>query len=165
MKKILVAVDFSKGTGPLVQQAAELGKELGAAVWVVHATSDALQAAYVSSPFVDFSSEYVAAPGGDVETVRELCAQEYKREHESLLHISARLREEGLDAQALLLKGDAAELILKKAGELDADIIMMGSHGHGMLRKMLVGSVTEAVLRKAPCNVLIVPFEKSVPLL
>jgi len=165
MKKILLAVDFSKGTGPLVQQAAELGRELGAMIRVVHVTSETLQAAYASSPFVDFSSEYVAAPGGDVQTAREICAQEYRREHESLLHLSARLRKEGLDAQAMLLKGNAAELILEKAGELDADIIMMGSHGHGMLHKMLLGSVAEAVLRKASCNVLIVPSKQSVPLL
>ncbi|MFA7257274.1 MAG: universal stress protein [Kiritimatiellales bacterium] len=36
-------------------------------------------------------------------------------------------------------------------------MVVMGSHGHGLLRKMLIGSVTEAVLREALCNVLIVP--------
>ncbi|MDH3345803.1 MAG: universal stress protein, partial [Kiritimatiellaceae bacterium] len=60
-------------------------------------------------------------------------------------------------AQSMLLKGDAADLILEKAEEVKADMIVMGSHGHGMLRKVLTGSVTEAVLRKASCGVLIIP--------
>jgi universal stress protein A len=62
-----------------------------------------------------------------------------------------------VDAQAMLLKGDAAGLILERAENLDIDVIVMGSQGHGILRKMLLGSVTETVLHKAFCNVLIVP--------
>ncbi|MBC8206379.1 MAG: universal stress protein [Kiritimatiellales bacterium] len=165
MKKILVAVDFSEGTGRLVNQALELGKELGGTIYVVHVTSDALQAAYESTQFYDFSSEYISASPGDVEMARTLCAEEYRREHQSLLNISARMRKDGVDARAMLLKGDAAELIVEKARELAVDMIVVGSHGHGILRKMLIGSVTEAVLRKALCSVLIVPVTKPVPVL
>ena len=165
MKKILVAVDFSEGTGRLINQAAQLGQELGGRLIIVHVTSDALQAAYESTQFYDVSTEYTGGSFGDVEMARNLCAEEYKREHRSLLNLSARMREEGVDAQAMLLKGDAAELILEKARELDVDIIMMGSHGHGLLRKMLLGSVAEAVLRKAPCSVLIVPVTEPAPVL
>lgn len=165
MKTILVAVDFSEGTGRLVTEAAELGKELGGKLSIVHVTSDALQTAYESTQFVDFASEYVSEPAGDDELARDLCAEEYRREHQSLLKISARMREDGIEAQAMLLKGDAAELILEKARELKADMILIGSHGHGLLRKMLLGSVAEAVLRKAPCSVLIVPVTNPVPVL
>lgn len=165
MKRILVAVDFSEGTGRLVHQAAELGKQLGCTLNIVHVTSDALQAAYESTQFYDAFTEYAGGSFGDVEMARTLCAEEYKKEHQALLNISARMRKEGVDAQAMLLKGDAAELILEKAGDLKVDMIIMGSHGHGMLHKMLVGSITEAVLRKAPCGVLIVPTKKSVPIL
>ena len=58
------------------------------------------------------------------------------------------------------MKGEAAELILKEAENVKADLIVMGSRGHGLLRKMLVGSVAESVLRKAACGVLIVPEER-----
>ncbi len=88
---------------------------------------------------------------------RELCADEYKREHEALINLSEKLRQTGVTAQAMLLKGDAAELILEQAENLDVDMIVMGSHGHGLLRKMLVGSVTETVLKNSLNNVLIVP--------
>ncbi|QHI70214.1 universal stress protein [Tichowtungia aerotolerans] len=157
MKKILVAVDFSKGSDRVVQQAIELGKELDGQLYMVHVTSDTLKDAYASTQFYDVASEFAAAPAGDIELARNLCAKEYKREHNALLKISSRMKEEGIRAQAMLLKGDAAGLILEKANELRIDLIVMGSHGHGLLRKVLVGSVAEGVLRKAPCGVLIVP--------
>jgi nucleotide-binding universal stress UspA family protein len=158
MKKILVAVDFSKNTEGVVEQAAKLAKGLSAKAWVIHVTSDQLQTAvYDYSPIGTFSPEFVTPPMGDIEMTRELCAEEYKREHEALLNLSTKLRKIGVNAQAMLLKGDATELILEQAENLDVDMIVMGSHGHGLLRKMLIGSVTEAVLRDALCNVLIVP--------
>ena len=158
MKKILVAVDFSKNTGKVVEQATTLAKGLKAKTWIIHVTSDQLQTAiYEGTPFYDPAAAFISAPIGDVEMARDLCAEEYKREHRTLLHLSQNLREAGVDAQAMLLKGDAAELILEQAENLDIDVIVMGSHGHGLLRKMLLGSVTETVLHKAFCSVLIVP--------
>jgi universal stress protein A len=50
--------------------------------------------------------------------------------------------------------GDAAEEILKTAQEGHCDLIVLGTHGRSGLRRLLVGSVAEAVLRKAPCPVL-----------
>lgn len=158
MKKILVAVDFSKNTEAVVEQTAKLAKGLSAKAWVIHVKSDQLLATvYDYLPLGNFPPEFVTPPMGDIEMARELCADEYKREHEALLNLSARLRAGGVNAQAMLLKGNAAELILEQAENLDVDMIVMGSHGHGLLRKMLIGSVTEAVLRDALCNVLIVP--------
>ena len=158
MKKILVAVDFSKNTGKVVEQATILAKGLMAKTWIVHVTSDQLQkAAYAGASFYDPVAAFISAPAGDVEMARDLCAEEYKQEHQTLLQLSKKLRQAGVDAQAMLLKGDAAELILEQAENLDIDMIVMGSHGHGILRKMLLGSVTEKVLHKAFCSVLIVP--------
>jgi nucleotide-binding universal stress UspA family protein len=158
MKKILAAVDFSKNTGAVIEQASKLAKGLGATVWVVHVTPDKLPPmAYEGAQFYGLGAEFINAPAGDVEMARTLCATEYKREHQALLNLSGKLKQDGVNAQGLLLKGKAAELILEQAENLDADMIVMGSHGHGMLRKLLVGSVTEAVLRNALCNVLIVP--------
>lgn len=158
MKKILVAVDFSKSTGAVIEQTAKLAKGLGAKVWVVHVTSDQLQAAaYEYLPGCEFPDGFICPPIGNIEMARELCAQEYKWEHESLLSLSEKMRRNGADCQAMLLKGDAGELILEQTENLDVDLVVMGSHGHSLLRKLLIGSVTEAVIRGALCNVLIVP--------
>lgn len=157
MKKILVAVDFSKNTETVIDQATILAKGLGAKVWIVHVTSDQLQTSFANTDFYGLGSGYTTPMAGDVEMTRELCAKEYKREHEALLNLSGQMRQAGVDAQAMLLKGTAAELLLEQAENHDVNIIVMGSHGHSLLRKMLIGSVTEAVLRKALCSVLIVP--------
>lgn len=161
MKTILAAVDFSKNTDAVLEQSANLAKALGAKLWVLHVTSAETQAiAYESAPFADYAPGFINMPG-DVQLARELSASEIKREHAQLLGMSASLREKGVDAQAILLKGDAAPLILEKAAELSAKIIVLGSHGHGLLHKALVGSVSEAVIRHADRNVLVVPSLKQ----
>jgi len=53
-------------------------------------------------------------------------------------------------------EGSAAETILKIAGEIQPDLIVLSSHGRTGLRRALLGSVAEAVVRKAPCLVLTV---------
>lgn len=157
MKQLLAAVDFSKTTDAVLEQAAKLASALDAKLWIVHVTSDETQAmAYESTQFTGYAPEFVNLPG-DVKLARDLSAEEFKREHAQLLEMSSHLRERGIDAQALLLKGDAAKLILEKAKDLQTEIILLGSHGHGLLHKALLGSVSEAVMHKAPCNVMVVP--------
>lgn len=157
MKQLLAAVDFSKNTDDVLDQAALFAKALGAKLWILHVASDETQPfAYESTQFAGYASEFMNMPG-DVQLARDLSADEIKREHKQLLGISSKLREEDIDAQAILHKGDAAELILEKADDLQAEIIIIGSHGHGLLHKALLGSVSEAVIRHARCNVMIVP--------
>jgi nucleotide-binding universal stress UspA family protein len=161
MKNLLVAVDFSKTTEAVVGQAAALAKVLGAKLWVVHVTSDETQAmAFEATQFTGYAPEFVAMPG-DVQLARDISAEEIKREHRELLGISSNLRNEGIEAQAILLKGDAARLIVEKAAEVDAAMIILGSHGHGLLHKAFLGSVSEAIMRHAKCNVLVVPAARK----
>ena len=157
MKKLLVAVDFSKGTDAILDQAAKLAKALEAKLWVVHVASDETQGmTYDVTAFSGYTSEFIDMPG-DVHLARDICAEELKREHTRLQGISSALRNDGVNAQAVLLKGNGAPMIIGKATELQADIIILGSHGHGLLHKALLGSVSQAVLRHAKCNVMVVP--------
>jgi nucleotide-binding universal stress UspA family protein len=57
-------------------------------------------------------------------------------------------------AEQRLEQGDAAPEILRVAHEIDADLIVMGTHGRTGLRRLLMGSVAEQIVRKAPCPVL-----------
>jgi nucleotide-binding universal stress UspA family protein len=59
-----------------------------------------------------------------------------------------------------LAEGDAVTEIVRTAEEIEADLIVMGTHGRTGLRHLLMGSVAERVLRQAPCPVLTVkcPF-------
>ncbi len=161
MKQLLAAIDFSKNTEAVLEQAAKLAKALEAKLWILHVASNETQAmAYEATQFTGYSPEFTSMPG-DVQLARDLNADEIKREHAQLLGISATLRENGTETQAILLKGDAAKLIIEKAEDLQAEIIILGSHGHGLLRKALLGSVSESVIRHARCNVLIVPSAKD----
>jgi nucleotide-binding universal stress UspA family protein len=157
MKKLIAAIDFSNATDGIITQASSLAAELDACLWVLHVASDESQAiAFDTTLYSDFSPDFLSIPG-DVQQVRDLTAEELRQEHAELLSVSSRLRENKIDAHAVLLKGAAAENIVEKAIELQADLIILGSHGHGMLHKALLGSVSEFVIRHAPCNVMIVP--------
>lgn len=157
MNTLMAAVDFSKTTDAVLEQASTLAKALEAKLWILHVASDETQAiAYETTQFSSFSPDFVSMPG-DVQLARDLSAEEIKREHAELIAISTNLRKAGVDAQSILLKGNASKLIVDKAIELGVGIILLGSHGHGLLHKALLGSVSESVIRHAPCNVLIVP--------
>jgi nucleotide-binding universal stress UspA family protein len=60
-------------------------------------------------------------------------------------------------ASSEVVSGEPTREILAAAKRLDADLIVMGRHGHGNLRRAVLGSVVEGVLRGAPCPVLVVP--------
>lgn len=71
-----------------------------------------------------------------------------------------------LDVQRFLLEGDPAEEIIRFAKETMCDLIVMGTHGRTGLGRLLMGSVAETVMRRAPCPVLTVkeavPFAESI---
>lgn len=60
-------------------------------------------------------------------------------------------------ANVLITQGSPASEILRVATDLSADLVVMGTHGRGGFERLILGSVTEKVLRKAPCPVLTVP--------
>jgi nucleotide-binding universal stress UspA family protein len=56
--------------------------------------------------------------------------------------------------ESTVMEGDPATMILRAAEETHSDVIVMGTHGRTAVARLLLGSVAEAVLRKAPCPVL-----------
>ncbi len=62
-----------------------------------------------------------------------------------------------LDPTVVAEAGDAAEVILDRAVAMPADLLVMGTHGRSGLNRLLLGSLTETVLHRAPCPVLTVP--------
>jgi nucleotide-binding universal stress UspA family protein len=67
-------------------------------------------------------------------------------------------------AEHRLAEGDAAAEIVRVADEIKADLVVMGTHGRTGLGRLLMGSVAEQVVRKAPCPVLTLttPFGASI---
>lgn len=66
------------------------------------------------------------------------------------------LRTAGFEVSSLVAEGDPREMIVDQAAKQRADLIVLGSHGRRGWRRMVLGSVSEAVARYAPCSVTIV---------
>jgi nucleotide-binding universal stress UspA family protein len=142
MKNILVPVDFSPITEAVIETAAALAAGMGSAIWLLH----------VAAPDPEFVG-YDAGP----QNVRDQVAGELRDEHRRIQERAAELRGRGLEVTALQVQGATAETIVREAERLQADLIVLGSHGHGALRRALLGSTSEGVLHHARCPVLILP--------
>jgi len=143
---ILVPLDFSEVTVELLDYASMLARSLQAKLWLIH----------VGSPEPDFIG-YEKSSGH----FRDQFAEELREEHLRTQQVAEKLRRSGLDATALCPQGATVEVILREAEKLNADLIVLGSHGRGAIYRALLGSVSEGVLRKSPCPVMIVPGERK----
>lgn len=68
----------------------------------------------------------------------------------------ARIAKAGFTVDSVIGKGDVREAIIDEAKQWPADLIVIGSHGAAGLRRFLLGSVAESVMRHAPCSVQVV---------
>lgn len=150
MKNILVALDFSSSTQSVVDAACRIGRIEGATLHFLH----------VVEPMPDYigydAAGVIPAPAIDPQKnfSQETAANNLEKTANSI-------KSRGLTVSAELATGIPASAIIAKAKELPASLIVMGSHGHGSLYHLLVGSVTEGVLKHTPCPVLIVPLRKD----
>jgi nucleotide-binding universal stress UspA family protein len=62
-----------------------------------------------------------------------------------------------------IVEGVPADMIVREANEWDADLVVVGSHGHGRVRRLVLGSVASAVVARAPCSVLVVRAKHLLP--
>ena len=58
---------------------------------------------------------------------------------------------------SLLLEGSEVDRILEKAEQKGVDLILMGSHGHGLLHKAIIGSISEGVIKRSKIPVMLIP--------
>jgi universal stress protein A len=65
--------------------------------------------------------------------------------------------------QYRVMEGDPATAIVNAAGQLKCELIVMGTHGRGGLQRLLMGSVAENVVRKAPCLVMTLRGDSMLP--
>jgi nucleotide-binding universal stress UspA family protein len=82
---------------------------------------------------------------------------EQQRAREQLAAWFRKAADAGMTLETVVGLGDPAATILAQAALLSADLIVLGTHGSSGVERFMVGSVTEKVLRKAPCPVLTVP--------
>ena len=142
MSTILVPVDFSDITPRVVETALQLAAAFRTRIVILN----------VAEPEPDF----VGFEPGPI-TVRQSVARDFKVEHQRLEELKKGPAAAGIEVQALHIQGPSVEKILDEATEQQASWIVMGSHGHGSLYELLVGSVTHGVMKGAKCPVVVVP--------
>ncbi len=146
MDRILLAVDFSDFTPVLLAHTGRVASALHAEVYVVH----------VEEP----DPEFVGFEVGP-QTRRDDVARHMRKHHRDIQALADELTANGVLATALLVQGPTVEKILSEAERLRADLIVMGTQGHGRLHRLLLGSVGEGVLAQARCPVLVVPVPRD----
>ena len=137
LKRILAPTDFSELSVRGVRYACELAKDVGAEVTILNVVT------------VDESGINKREMGEHKQRLDEFVAK-------NVADVSANLR-----ISKLVDAGQAYFAIIDCAENECIDLIVISSHGRSGLSRMLIGSVTDKVLRGASCPVLVVPLEKE----
>jgi nucleotide-binding universal stress UspA family protein len=146
MKTILAPIDFSGATDAVVEEAAALARAFSGRVVLL---------TIIQPPVI--AHEYAAV----MENLAEITAAGEKQAARKLAELEHKLQVDLVATESVQLLGAPIALIVEQAKKLEADYIVMGSHGHTALYDLLVGSTTHGVLMRAPCPVVIVPAAKN----
>jgi nucleotide-binding universal stress UspA family protein len=142
MKTFLVPVDFSAVSEEIVDTAVSFARSLGGKVVLLH---------IVQPPVI--TSEY-ALP---VDAVQEAMSTSEKNAVTKLAVHEETCRKAGLQTELQVRHGPPVYEIIDAATKAKADFIIMGSHGHGKIYDLLVGSTASGVIKDAHCGVIIMP--------
>jgi len=140
IRHILCPIDFSELTPPVVGWAAHLAATHGARVTLLHAY-------HLPVEFQQLEGAYL--PPEFWSSVKEEAQQGVARHAEPL-------RARGIEVDEEVREGYPASVITEAAEELGADLIVIGTHGLTGIRHLLLGSIAERVIQRAPCPVLTV---------
>jgi nucleotide-binding universal stress UspA family protein len=135
MRAIVVGFDGSPAAERALDRAAELAGE-GGRVVLLAASTQLESTGVVDEPILDSPSP--------------------EQRDAALDRGAAALRGRGVEPQVVAVDGNAADALVQAARDADADMIVVGSTGSGYVTRALLGSTAENVVRRAPCDVLVV---------
>lgn len=146
MKLIIALIDFSEVTPELIALAGKLARGMNSKLTLLH----------VAMPDPDFLEGHKQD-----EHSPDALVLDSRRPDRKLEILELELKKLGVDAASVIVHGDSlsgnpVRKIVDEVDRLSPDLVVMGSHGHGRLYEMLVGSVTNAVVRKVRRPVLLV---------
>ena len=144
MKTFLVPVDFSAVSEEIIDTAVSFARSFEGKVVLLHV---------IQPPIITSES---ALP---IEAVQETIQAGEKAAAAKLLAYAGMFHSAGLTVETIVRQGPPVYAILEEANKVKADFIIMGSHGHGKLYDLLVGSTASGVIKRASCGVIIMPPE------
>ena len=164
MKRLLVAIDFSDATTRVIDLARQLARALDAEIHLLHvkelsaaATPGTLGYGRAGMPELAPMSG-VPVPG--LDPMPQLIPESEDQKSKLALW-QTEIAQDGIKVTLHEPTGLIADEILDQADAIEADFIVMGTHGHGAMYHLLVGSATKGVLKHATRPVLLVPSPKS----
>jgi nucleotide-binding universal stress UspA family protein len=156
MKKVLIALDFDPTAQKVAETGYSLAKSLNAEVILLHVIKD-------SANYATPGHSTIMGYSGFVDVSPTVLQSSDGLKNASLQYLDKTKQHLGdKTIQTLVKEGDFAETILKSTEELHADIIVLGSHSQKWLENILMGSVTENVMRNSSIPLLIVPTKSIV---
>jgi nucleotide-binding universal stress UspA family protein len=165
MKRILVPVDFSPAMEAVLALAREMARAFDAELHLVHVREISALPIYPASTigYPGMGMAEMTLTGGMIPTAGVMPDSVPNEKQRSQLDALVEdLSRRGLRVSATERDGAVVEEILQAAEEISANLIVMGSHGHGSVYNLLVGSVTEGVLKAQRRPVLLVPAPVAV---
>ena len=145
LKKILVPVDYSACSRGAMEYALFLAERFDAEIEVLH---------IAEIPLGEEEHTVVKPDTGEKQLLSELIMQQAVKAETEFL--SPFVRNTTIPIEKSLLKGRPGKVIVEAAVDRGADLIVMGTHGRSGFDRLIMGSVTERVLRSAPCPVVVV---------
>lgn len=144
IQHILFPTDGSFSSGDVEAYVINMAKNFQARVTVLHAYEflEVLPVYETPYAFLDELESYLKDQSKEITQKTE-----------------ARFLEAGIQVQSLIIKGDPGLSIVQAVENQSCDLIIMGSHQHGAVRRFLLGSVSNYVIHHAPCPVLMVPAQ------
>jgi nucleotide-binding universal stress UspA family protein len=139
LKRILVPTDFSESAMKALRYGVSFAREFEAELLLLHV---------VEPVAVGYGSDLFPVPMAEV--FEEMSAHA-RSEMAKLVAIAG---EKKVKARDLVVQGKPSSEVLRVAAEEQVDLIVVGTHGKGLLDKAIFGSTTERVIRRAPCPVL-----------
>jgi len=141
LKKVLVPTDFSDSARHAFSYGVSFAREYHAELVLLHVVEN-LTVGYASDLFPVPMAEVFQEISGYAKT--------------ELAKLAEEARQKGVAVTELVVQGKPSAEIIRHAADNGVDMIVLGTHGKGMLDQALFGSTTERVVRRAPCPVLTV---------
>lgn len=148
MNNLLVPVDLSEISNTIISRAACLAQHCASKIWLLHV----ILPEHETVPF-----------NVDRRLLRKEAAKGLHYQRQQLHELADQFRKVNIKVFPYHIPGDIGKTILKEAKRVEADLIIMGTHGHGNVYHAVFGGVGQKIIRQSSCPVMLVSRHETRP--
>jgi nucleotide-binding universal stress UspA family protein len=152
MKKVLIALDYNPSAEKVAALGYEVARSMNAEITLVHVITDPTYYALEYSPIMGYQGSYTDNSIALVEDI--------KKEAEKFLTASVNHLGNS-NIKTAVIEGETTDSILQYALDWGADLIVMGSHTHTGLERLLVTDVAADILKRSKIPLLTIPTDEK----